>query len=90
MVCATVSSGSVTVTCLMTQLKYHELLLLSNMPRKCTGHNKHPLPTTREKTAHGHHQMANTEIRMIIFFPAKDREAYAVSKNKTGSGFWLR
>ena len=34
-----------------------------------------PLPTTQEKTAHGHHQMANTEIRLIIFFAAKDREA---------------
>ena len=34
--------------------------------------------------------MANTEIRMIIFFAAKDGEAYAVSKNKTGSRLWLR
>ena len=24
---------------------------------------------------HGHHQMANTEIRLIIFFAVKDREA---------------
>ena len=22
------------------------------LPRKCTGHNKHPLPTTKEKTLH--------------------------------------
>ena len=22
------------------------------LPRKCTGHNKHPLPTTQEKTLH--------------------------------------
>ena len=35
----------------------------------------HPLPTTQEKTSHGHHQMANTEIRLIIFFAAKDGEA---------------
>ena len=33
------------------------------LPRKCTGHNKHPLPTTEEKTIHGHHQMVNTEIK---------------------------
>ena len=30
---------------------------------------KHPL------TTHGHHQMVNTEIRLIIFFAAKDGEA---------------
>ena len=30
---------------------------------------------TREDSAHGHHQMVNTEIRMIIFFAAKDGEA---------------
>ncbi len=37
--------------------------------------SKHPLPTTQEKTTHGHHQMVNTEIRLIIFFAAKDGEA---------------
>ena len=26
-------------------------------------------------STHGHHQMANTEIRLIIFFAAKDGEA---------------
>ena len=29
----------------------------------------------REDSAHGHHQMVNTEIRLIIFFAAKDGEA---------------
>ena len=24
------------------------------LQRKCTGHSKHPLPTTQEKTTHGH------------------------------------
>ena len=42
--------------------------------RKCTGHSKHPLPTTQDST-HEHHQMVNTEIRFIIFFAAKDGEA---------------
>ena len=37
-----------------------------------TGHSKHLLPTTQEKTPH---QMANTEIRLIIFFAAKDGKA---------------
>ena len=45
------------------------------LPREHTGHSKHPLPTTQEKTTHGHHQMVNTEIRLIIFFAAKDGEA---------------
>ena len=45
------------------------------LPTKCTGHNKYPLPTTQEKTIHGHHQMVNTKIRLIIFFAAKDGEA---------------
>ena len=44
------------------------------LPRECTGHSKHPLPTTQDST-HGHHQMVNTEIRLIIFFAAKDGEA---------------
>ena len=30
---------------------------------------------TREDSAHGHHQMVNTEIRLIIFFAPKDGEA---------------
>ena len=30
---------------------------------------------TREDSTHGHHQMANTEIRLIIFFAATDGEA---------------
>ena len=43
-------------------------------PREHAGHSKHPLPTTQDST-HGHHQMVNTEIRLIIFFAAKDGEA---------------
>ena len=45
------------------------------LPRERTGHSKHSLPTTQEKTLHGHHQMVNTKIRLIIFFAAKDGEA---------------
>ena len=40
-------------------------------PRKCTGHSKHPLPTTQQKTLH----MDITEARLIIFLAAKDGEA---------------
>ena len=46
------------------------------LPRERTGHSKHPLPTTQEKTpTHGHHQMLNTKLRLVIFFAAKDGEA---------------
>ena len=31
--------------------------------------------TTREDSTHGHHQVVNTEIRLIIFFAAKGGEA---------------
>ena len=41
---------------------------------------------TIEVSRHGHHQMVNTEIRLIIFFAAKDGEALNnQKKNKTGS-----
>ena len=44
------------------------------LPREHTGHRKCPL-NTREDSTHGHHQMANTEIRLIILFAAKDGDA---------------
>ena len=43
-------------------------------PRELTGHSKHP-NNTREDSTHGHHQMVNTEIRLIIFFASKGGEA---------------
>ena len=36
---------------------------------------------TREDSTHGHHQMVNTKIRLIIFFAAKMEKLYTVSKN---------
>ena len=46
------------------------------LPRKCTGHSEHPLPTTQEKTLHMDiTRWVNSEIRLIIFFAAKDGEA---------------
>ena len=44
------------------------------LPRKCTGHSKHPLPTTQEKTLHMDITRI-TKIRLTIFFAAKDGEA---------------
>jgi len=34
-----------------------------------------PSFNTRDDSTHGHHSMVNTEIRLIIFFAAKDGEA---------------
>ena len=46
------------------------------MPRERIGHSKHPFPTTQEdNSTHGHHQMVNTEIRLIIFLVIKDGES---------------
>ena len=37
---------------------------------------------TREDSTHGHHQMVNTEIRLILFFAAKDGEALYSQQNQ--------
>ena len=39
------------------------------------GHGKHSVTTTWDDSTHGHHQVVNTKIRLIIFFAAKDGEA---------------
>ena len=38
--------------------------------------------STREDSTHGHHQMVNTEIRLIIYFAAKDGEALYSQKKE--------
>ena len=44
--------------------------------REDTSHRKHPLQQhKRHMSTHGHHQMVNTNIRLIVFFAAKDGEA---------------
>ena len=46
------------------------------MPRQCTGHRKTPLTNNiRDDSTHGHQQIVNTEIRLIIFFAAEDGDA---------------
>ena len=39
----------------------------------------------REDSTHGHHQMANTKIRLIIFFAAKDGEVLYSQQNRLGA-----
>ena len=58
------------------------------LPRKCTGHSKHPLPTTQEKTLH----MVITrwptpKSDWLYSLQPKMEKPYKVSKNKTRS--WL-
>ena len=45
---------------------------------------------TRDDSTRGHHQMVNTEIRLIIFFAAEDGEALYIKQNKTRSWLWFR
>ena len=61
------------------------------LPRECTGHSKHPLSTTQEKTLH----MNATRWSMpksdwLYSLQPKMDKLYTVSKNKTGSWLWLR
>ena len=44
------------------------------MPRECTDYSRHSHSTTEDSTR-GHHQMVNAEIRLVMFFAAKDGEA---------------
>ena len=37
---------------------------------------------TREDSTHEHHQMVNTEIRLIIFFAAKDGEVLYIQQKQ--------
>ena len=42
--------------------------------------------STREDSTHGHHEMVNIEIKLIIFFAAKDGETlYSEKKTKPGA-----
>ena len=43
------------------------------LPREHSGHSKQH--NTGEDSTRGRHQMVNTEIRLIIFYAAKDGEA---------------
>ena len=58
--------------------------------RKCTGHNKHPLPTTQEKTLYMDITRWSTpKSDWLYSLQPKMERLYKVSKNKTGSWLWL-
>ena len=61
------------------------------LSRKCTGHIKHPLLTTQEKTIHMDITKRSTpnSDRLYSLQP-KMEKIYTVSKNKTRIRLWLR
>ena len=61
------------------------------MPRECTGHSKHPLPTTQEKTLHMDiTRWPTPKSDWLYSLKPKMEKLYRVSENKTGSWLWLR
>ena len=61
------------------------------LPRKCTGHSKHPLPTTQEKTLHMDITRRSTpKSDWLYSLQPKMEKLYTVNKNKTRSWLWLR
>ena len=59
---------------------------LTVLPRKCSGHNKHPLPTTQEKTLYVDITRWSTPKSDCLYsLQPKMEKLYTVSKNKTRS-----
>ena len=58
---------------------------------ECTGHSKHPLPTTQEKTLNMDITRWSTlKLDWLYSLQPKIEKLYTVSKNKTGIWLWLR
>ena len=61
------------------------------LPGKCTGHNKHPLPTTQEKTIYMDIiRWSTLKSDWLYSLQPKMEKLYTVSKNNTRSWLWLR
>ena len=61
------------------------------LPRECTGHSKHPLSTTQEKTLHMDITRWSTpKSDWLYSLLPKMEKLYTVSKNKTRIWLWLR
>ena len=61
------------------------------LPRECTVHSKHPLPTTQEKTLHMDITRWSTpKSDWLHSLQPKMEKLCTVSKNKTRSWLWLR
>ena len=56
------------------------------LPKECTGHSKHPLPTTQEKTLHMHiHQMVNWNQIDYILCSQRWRSSIQSAKTRLGA-----
>ena len=72
-------------------LLFASLLFTAILPRKCTGHSKHPLPTTQEKSLHMDITRWSTpKSDWLYALQVKMEKLYTVNKNKTRSWLWLR
>ena len=61
------------------------------LPRECTGHSKHPLPTAQEKTLHMDiTRWSIPKSDWLYSLQPKREKLYTVRKNKTRSWLWLR
>ena len=61
------------------------------LPREYTGHSKHPLPTTQEKTLHINiARWSILKSDWLYSLQPKVKKLYTVTKNKTWSWLWLR
>ena len=61
------------------------------LPRECTGHSKHHLPTPQEKTLHMDiNRWPTPKSDWLYSLQPKMEMLYTVSKNKTRSWLWLR
>ena len=61
------------------------------LPKEFTGHSKHRLPTTQEKTLHMDIARWSTlKSDWLYSLQSKMEELYTSSQNKTGSQLWLR
>ena len=61
------------------------------LPREHTGHSKHHLPTTQEKTLHMDITIWSiTKLDWLYSLQPKMEKFYTVSKNNTRSWLWLR
>ena len=61
------------------------------LPRKCTGHSKHPLLTIQDKTLHMDITRWSTpKSDWLYSLQLKMQQLYTVNKNKTRSWLWFR
>ena len=72
------------------QNEVEQRLINRVLPRERTGHSKHPLPRTQEKTLHINIMgWSIPKSDWLYSLQPKMEKLYTVSKDKTGSWLWL-